>query len=79
MNTTRIAITLEQQLVRKLDRLVKTQVFPSRSKVIQIAIAEKLSRIDGHRLAEECSKLDLKFEQALAEEVCGRFNEWPEY
>ncbi len=68
MNTTRIAITLEQALVKKLERLVKTRVFPSRSKAIQIAIAEKLSRFNGNRLAEECSKLDPKFEQALAEE-----------
>ncbi len=80
MNTTRIAVTLEQETVRKLDRLVKTRVFPSRSKAIQIAIVEKLSRFNGHRLAEECSKLDPRFEQALAEEgLVGGLDEWPEY
>lgn len=80
MTTTRIAVTLEQELVRKLDRLVKTRVFPSRSKSIQIAIAEKLSRSNGHRLAEECSKLDPKFEQTLAKEgLVGGLDEGPEY
>jgi hypothetical protein len=55
-------------------------VFPSRSKAIRIAIAEKLSRFNGHRLAEECSKLDPKFEKALADEgLAGGLDEWPEY
>lgn len=68
MSTTKIAITIDESLLKKLDRLVKSRIFLNRSKAIQDAISDKLSRIDHHRLAQECSKLDKHFEQALAEE-----------
>ena len=52
----------------KLDRLVKAGVFPNRSKAIQEAVEEKLSRIDRRRLARESAKLEPDFEKRLAEE-----------
>jgi len=80
MSTTKIAITLEEELVHKLDLLVKKHTFPNRSKAIQEAVEEKLARMDKSRLAKECSKLDSKFEQALAEEGFSQeLDEWPEY
>ena len=80
MSTEKIAVTLDPKLVSKLDSLVEAHVFPSRSKAIQKAVQEKLSRMDRSRLVRECSKLDPKFEQALAEEgLSAQLAEWPEY
>ena len=80
MSTAKIAITIEEQLLGKLDRLVSSKVFPNRSKAIQEAIQEKLSRVNRSRLARECAKLDPKFEKALAEEgISQDMGEWPEY
>ena len=80
MSTAKIAITIEEELLGKLDRLVASKVFPNRSKAIQEAIQEKLSRVNRSRLARECAKLDPKFEKALAEEgISQDMGEWPEY
>lgn len=76
----KVAISLSEKELIRVDRLVKEGAFPSRSKLIQDAIAEKLERIDHRRLARECAKLDPGFEQALAEETFGYdVTEWPEY
>jgi metal-responsive CopG/Arc/MetJ family transcriptional regulator len=80
MSTAKIAITIEEKLLHKLDYLVKSQVFPNRSKAVQQAVEEKLTRIDRGRLARECAKLDPHFEQAMAEEgLTAEIAEWPEY
>ena len=80
MSTAKIAITMEEGLVRQLDQLVTSAVYPSRSRAIQDAVSDKLRRMDRGRLARECAKLDRKFEQALADEGLGaESKEWPEY
>jgi metal-responsive CopG/Arc/MetJ family transcriptional regulator len=80
MSTAKIAITIEEELLGKLDRLVSSKVFPNRSKAIQEAIQEKLSRVNRSRLARECAKLDPKAEKALAEEgISQDMGQWPEY
>jgi metal-responsive CopG/Arc/MetJ family transcriptional regulator len=80
MSTAKIAITIEEELLGKLDRLVSSKLFPNRSKAIQEAVQEKLSRVNRSRLARECAKLDPKFEKALAEEGLSQdIGEWPEY
>ena len=68
MATSKIAITIDQNLLHRLDFLVKSQRFTNRSRAIQEAVAEKLARIERSRLAQECAKLDPKFEQEMAEE-----------
>ena len=80
MATSKIAITIDQKLLHRLDFLVKSQRFKNRSKAIQEAVAEKLARIERSRLAQECAKLDPKFEQEIAEEgFATEMDEWPEY
>jgi len=67
VSTQKVAITLEEKTLTKLDRLVKSRVFPNRSKAIQEAVEEKLNRMDRRRLARECAKLDPTEEKGLAE------------
>ena len=68
MAASKIEITLDNNLLKRLDMLMKSNLFPNRSKVIQKAVAEKLARLEKSRLAQECAKLDPDFEQSLAEE-----------
>jgi len=80
MRTSKVAISIEKATLEQLDRLVRGKVFPSRSRAIQEAIEEKLSRLKRTRLAEECAKLDPGAEQALAEEgLSEELRQWPEY
>ena len=80
MASVKVAITLDQGTLRQVDSLVARRVFPNRSRAIQIAVHEKLERVEGSRLAAECAKLDKTFEQALAEEGLGAdVAAWPEF
>ena len=80
MAASKIAITIDDNTLKRLDILVKSKYFPNRSKAIQEAVAEKLLRIEKSRLAQECAKLDIDFEQSLAEEGFSvEIDEWPEY
>ena len=80
MAASKVAITIDDTLLKRLDDLVKSRAFPNRSRAIQEAVKEKLARIDKTRLARECSKLDPKYEQTLAEEgFATEIEEWPEY
>ncbi len=80
MATTKVAVTIDTDLLAELDQLVAQQVFPNRSRAIQEALQDKLVRMRRSRLARECAKLDPREEQALAEE--GMEQElpmWPAY
>jgi len=80
MGKTKIAITLAEETVEYLDRLVEARRFNNRSQAIQEAVDEKLSRLARTRLAEECAKLDPVEESSLAEEgLQTDLGEWPEY
>lgn len=80
MSVAKVTVSLDQKLVRKVDRLVKSQVFASRSQAIQAAVEEKITRLEKTRLAEECTKLDPSLEQALAEEgLAAEAEQWPAY
>ncbi len=80
MAQAKVAITLNEQLVVRLDRLVRERIFASRSQVIQEAVREKLDRLHQGSLARECAKLDPESEQQLAEEgLSAEVETWPEY
>ncbi len=80
MPTNKVAITIDEKLLKRLDRLVAQRRFPSRSRAIQEAVEEKLERMERSRLAKESAKLDRAFEQKLADEgLAGDAAEWPEY
>lgn len=79
MSTTKVAISIDEKTLVRLDRMVAAQKFPSRSRAIQDAVEEKLNRMEKHRLAGECDKLNKEFERAMAEEGMMEIAEWPEY
>lgn len=80
MSSVKVAITLDQDTLIRVDSLVAKSIFPNRSRAIQAAVSEKLARMERSRLAAECAKLDPKFEKALAEEGLGlELESWPEY
>ena len=80
MSQTKVAITIEEGVLARIDALVKGHVFSNRSKAIQEAVQEKLERLERNRLAEECAKLDPAFERALADEgLSEELAAWPKY
>ena len=80
MNRNKIAITIDQNILTRIDRLVNQNIFPNRSRAFQEAVEDKLKKLDSNRLAKECAKLDPAFEKSLAEEgLSEELNEWPEY
>jgi Arc/MetJ-type ribon-helix-helix transcriptional regulator len=79
MAVAKIAVSIDRRALQRVDRLVRSGVFPSRSRAIQEALKEKLDRLDQSRLARECAKLDPLEEKAWAEERWTADLAWPEY
>ena len=80
MGKAKIAVTLDSDTLRRLDELVQQHKYESRSRAVQEAVEEKLSRLERLRLARECAKLDPDFEKSLADEgLVTEMDEWPEY
>lgn len=80
MSTAKIAITIDRNLLERLDRWVSEKQLPSRSRAVQQAVQEKLARLERSRLARECEKLDPHFEQEMAElGMREDIEQWPEY
>ncbi len=78
--TTKIAISIDKRVLKRIDRLVENRIFTNRSRAIQTAIEEKISKIDKSRLAVESAKLNKAEEQQLSEESSQTdLTEWPEY
>ena len=80
MPKTKVALTIDADLLDRVDDLVARQRFRNRSQAIETALAEKLARLARTRLAEECGKLAPAEERQLAEEGLAAWSEsWPEY
>lgn len=80
MPATKIAISLDENILREIDGMVRKKIFPNRSRAIQEAVKEKIERISKSRLARECAKLNSAEETNLAEEGMDmEVDTWPEY
>ena len=79
MSRAKIAVTVDEKALAEIDRLVSKGVFPNRSQAFEIAVKERLARMQRSRLATESAKLDRAEEQALANEGYAGEDEWPEY
>ncbi len=80
MPKSKIAISMDEKVLERVDSLVTSRVFDNRSQAIEAAVVEKIGRLDRTRLALECAKLDPAAEKALAEEgLSEEISGWPEY
>jgi metal-responsive CopG/Arc/MetJ family transcriptional regulator len=80
MATTKVAVTIDSELLAQVDRLVVQRFFPNRSQAIQSALAEEVAQFRGTRLARELANLDQAAEQQMAEvSLAQELGEWPEY
>lgn len=81
MGATKIAVSLDDAVLRQLDRLVQNRSFSSRSQAVQAAVSVKIGRMmDNGALARECAKLDRATEQTLADEgLATDVASWPKY
>jgi Arc/MetJ-type ribon-helix-helix transcriptional regulator len=79
MARAKIAVTVDEQAVAEIDRLVREGIFANRSQAIEAAVKDRIERIRRTRLARESAKLDAAEEQALADEGYAGESEWPEY
>lgn len=80
MSVAKITISIDEQLLNRLDTLVQSRIFPSRSQAVQSAVQEKIARLSKTRLAQECAKLNPLEEQTLADEgLAAEVGQWPPY
>jgi Arc/MetJ-type ribon-helix-helix transcriptional regulator len=80
MSVAKITISIDENLLTRLDILVRSHIFSNRSQAVQSAVEEKIARLTRSRLAQECAKLDPLEEQSLAEEgLAAEAAEWPPY
>ncbi len=80
MSVAKITISIDEQLLNRLDTLVRSHIFPNRSQAVQSAVQEKIARLGKTRLAQECAKLDPVEEQTLADEgLAAEAAQWPPY
>ncbi len=64
MPAAKIAITIDEDLLRDLDLWVAEGRYPNRSKAIQAAVKEKHDRWRKSRLADACARIDPREAQA---------------
>ena len=80
MPKTKVALTLDAELVDRVDELVANKRFRNRSQAVEAALADKLQRLARTRLARESAKLNPRAEKRLAEEgLVDALDSWPEY
>lgn len=68
MSNAKIAVSLDSNLLKKVDYFVEHHVFKNRSQAIQIALDASIKHIERRQLIQECAKLDVAFETRMAEE-----------
>jgi metal-responsive CopG/Arc/MetJ family transcriptional regulator len=80
MAKTKVALTIDADLISQVDRLVAERRFRNRSQAVEAALADKLARLARTRLARESAKLNPIEEKRLADEgLADALNAWPEY
>ena len=80
MPKTKVALTLDSDLLEQVDDLVQRKRFRNRSQAVETALADKLHRLARTRLAREAAKLNPREEKQLSEEsLVDALESWPEY
>jgi Arc/MetJ-type ribon-helix-helix transcriptional regulator len=72
MATSKVAVTIEAELLNEVDRWVAEGEFPNRSRAIQAGLVQlREERLKRESLLRELAKVDADEERALAEEWLG--------
>lgn len=80
MSVGKVTVSIGSDLLRQLDRLVSERVFANRSQAVDLAVKEKLARLNSSRLVRACEMLDPVEERTFAETgASADLEEWPEY
>jgi metal-responsive CopG/Arc/MetJ family transcriptional regulator len=80
MAKTKVALTIDADLIDQVDHLVAERRFRNRSQAVEAALADKLARLARTRLARESARLSPIEEKRLADEgLADALSAWPEY
>jgi Arc/MetJ-type ribon-helix-helix transcriptional regulator len=80
MSKSKIAITIEAEVLEGLDALVRAGRYANRSRAFEAAAIAELARANHTRLTRACSDLDPAEERAMAEEgFSADTADWPAY
>jgi len=80
MSKAKIAITVDEALLKSVDEYVQILEGYNRSRFFEEAVAERVERYEKHRLSRELDKIETAEERKTAEEGLAAENEiWPEY
>jgi metal-responsive CopG/Arc/MetJ family transcriptional regulator len=80
MATAKIAISIDKELLQRLDEAVKAKLFTNRSRAIQVALQTELKHLGRTRLEQALDHVDPEAEKAMAEEgMSFELEQWPPY
>jgi Arc/MetJ-type ribon-helix-helix transcriptional regulator len=69
MATAEVTVSIDEQLLREVDRWVVEGAFPSRSRAVHAALTMLTERRADQAFREELAKLDPAEERVLADEL----------
>lgn len=67
-NVAKIDISINTELLKRLDAFVNNKTFKNRSHAFQIALNSTLERFEHNLLEAQCMKIDKNAESRLADE-----------
>jgi metal-responsive CopG/Arc/MetJ family transcriptional regulator len=80
MSVAKIAISIDEQLLERLDAFIAQKKFKTRSQAFQVAVTKTMEQLDHRRLIDACAKLNPVVEQQMADEGLLKDSEaWPEF
>ncbi len=80
MSMAKVAVSIDDKQLRKIDFYVKKKIFKNRSQAFQQSISQTLDHLEHDRLAKECAKLEISFEQDMADVGLDEdLASWPKY
>ncbi len=80
MAKSKVAVTIDEQLLTEIDRWIQAGEFPNRSQAVQAGLTKlREERTRRSSLLAELAKLNPAEERALAEEWLAGEAEWPAY
>ena len=79
MAAKKFAVSIDEILVKKLDKAVKSGIVKNRSNALKEALSEYLVKLETEAIKRGCLKLNPKEERAMANEFSESTDSWPQY